>query len=154
MGVSSGLLFASRRAVVAAAFSSRAWSNGRRGTLQLFHSPSRRKESEVSTSFFYFPSLCSLTSRPHLLYIFSDAEALSFRSRRRRFHRMSQRHPYCFLGLACSRRSLWRFNCISVQLLVRRSVRIFRRRTSRHRRGRGTFPVEKFGACCGAGSFR
>src|SRR6267154_1335930 len=110
MGVSSGLLFASRRAVVAAAFCPERIRGTEAGALQVFHSHSRRKESEVSTSFFLFSfSLFFITSRPHLLYIFSDAEAFSFRTRRRRFHRISQRHPYYFLGFACARRSLHRF---------------------------------------------
>src|SRR5258708_8827922 len=66
------------------------------------------KKAKCQPPFFYFSSLCFLNPGWDLLYIFSDAEALSFRSRRRGLHRISQRRPYYFLCFACPRRSLQR----------------------------------------------
>jgi len=57
------------------------------GVRLLFHSHSRRKESEVSTPFFLFFFSMFLNTDSHLLYIFCNDQTLPRRPHRRRLYR-------------------------------------------------------------------
>src|SRR5262249_25337053 len=110
----------------------------------------RRKESEVSTIFFYFSSLCALNPQAHLLYILCDGQADFVRTNRRRFDSASQRPSYFLLGSLGRRSAFSRLHLLSHQSSFPSCVRSLSWRILRYIGWRRNFPCPSLGAHCGS----